>query len=96
MAAKNISNIKLVRKGTIQHCNTEVIRWANHSGTAVPGQPVTEVEQTPSTPSSKNQFNIMVLQCRMHDVNMNYTREQMKAQVINYMEILQQKCCHLR
>jgi len=50
---------------------------------------VTEVEQTPSTPSSKNQFNIMVLQCRMHDVNMNYTREQMKAQVINYMEILQ-------
>jgi len=31
----------------------------NPGGTAIPGQPATEVEQAPSTPSdSKNQFNI--------------------------------------
>jgi hypothetical protein len=33
--------------------------WADPGGTAIPGQPATEVEQAPSTPSvSKNQFNI--------------------------------------
>jgi hypothetical protein len=32
---------------------------------------VTEVEQAPSTPSfSKNQFNILVLQCRTYHINM--------------------------
>lgn len=35
--------------------------WAGPDGTAMPGQPVTEVEQAPSTPSfSKNQFNKLV------------------------------------
>jgi len=39
--------------------------WAGPGGTAIPGQTVTEVEQAPSTPSFyKNQFNIVVLQCR--------------------------------
>lgn len=38
-----------------------VFRWAGPGGTAMPGQPVTEVEQAPSTPSfSKNQFNKLV------------------------------------
>lgn len=37
------------------------VRWAGPGGTAMPGQPVTEVEQAPSTPSfSKNQFNKLV------------------------------------
>ena len=32
--------------------------WAGSGGTAIPGQPVTEVEQAPSTSSfSKNLFN---------------------------------------
>ena len=34
------------------------ISWADPGGTAIPGQPVTEVEQAPSTPSfSKNHFH---------------------------------------
>ena len=38
-----------------------VLWWAGPGGTAMPGQPVTEVEQAPSTPSiSKNQFNKLV------------------------------------
>ena len=33
--------------------------WAVPGGSAIPGQPATEVEQAPSTPSfSKNQFNL--------------------------------------
>jgi len=40
------------------------IRLTDPGGTAIPGQPVSEVEQAPSTPSfSKNQFNILFLQC---------------------------------
>ena len=43
--------------------------WADPGGTAIQGQPVTEVEQAPSTPSfSKNQFNILVLQCRTYQI----------------------------
>jgi len=39
-------------------------RWAVPGGTAMPGQPVTEVEQAPNAPSiSKNQFNILVTLC---------------------------------
>lgn len=43
--------------------------WADPGGTAMPGQPVTEVEQAPNTPSfSKNQFNILVLLCRTYQI----------------------------
>ena len=35
--------------------------WATPGGTAIPGQPVAKAEQAPDTsPSSKNQFNIVV------------------------------------
>ena len=35
--------------------------WAGPGGTAIPGQPVAKAEQAPDTsPSSKNQFNIVV------------------------------------
>ena len=35
--------------------------WATPGGTAIPGQPVAKAEQAPDTsPSSKNQFNIIV------------------------------------
>lgn len=45
------------------------IRWAGPGGTAIPGQPVTEVEQAPSTPSfSKNQFNILAPQCGAYQI----------------------------
>ena len=34
-------------------------KWADPGGTAIPGQPMTEPEQAPETPSPyKNQFNI--------------------------------------
>src|SRR5436190_18370496 len=47
----------LTRLDTQHDC----IRWAGPGGTAMPGQPVTEVVQAPSTPScSKNQFNKLV------------------------------------
>ena len=37
--------------------------WAGPRGTAILGQPVAKVEQAPDTsPSSKNQFNIVVPQ----------------------------------
>ena len=37
--------------------------WATPGGTAIPGQPVAKAEQAPDTsPSSKNQFNIIVSQ----------------------------------
>ena len=37
--------------------------WADPGGTAIPGQPVEKSEQAPeSSPSSKNQFNIIVTQ----------------------------------
>ena len=37
--------------------------WAGPGGTAIPGQPVAKAEQAPDTsPSSKNQFNIVVPQ----------------------------------
>jgi len=43
--------------------------WACPGGTAIKCQPVTEVEQAPSTPSfSKNQFNILVLQCQTYQI----------------------------
>ena len=36
-------------------------KWADPGGTAIPGQPVTKVEQAPDTSSVyKNQFNIDV------------------------------------
>ena len=39
-------------------CTMREIRWADPVDTAILGQPMTEVEQAPSTPSfSKNQFN---------------------------------------
>ena len=45
------------------------IMWAGPGGTAIPGQPVTEVEQAPITPSfSKNQFYILVLQCTTYQI----------------------------
>jgi len=45
------------------------IMWAGPGGTAIPGQPVTEVEQAPSTPSySKNQYNILALRCRTYQI----------------------------
>ena len=35
--------------------------WAGPGGTTIPGQPVAKAEQAPDTsPSSKNQFNIVV------------------------------------
>ena len=44
-------------------------RWADPGGTAIPGQPVTEVEQALNTPSfSKNEFNILVPLCRMYEI----------------------------
>jgi len=47
----------------------EIIRWADPGGTAIPGQPVTEVEQAPSTPSfSKNQFNILAPRCGAYQI----------------------------
>jgi len=51
------------------HYTVKQIMWAGPGGTAIPGQPMTELEQAPSTPSfSKNQFNILVLQCRMYQI----------------------------
>ena len=46
--------------------NVQTFWWADPGGT---GGTVTEVEQAPSTPSfSKNQFNILVLQCRTYQI----------------------------
>ena len=58
----------LITSLLINH-TVEEIMWADPGGTAIPGQPVTEVEQAPTTPSfSKNQFNILVLQCRTYQI----------------------------
>ena len=43
--------------------------WAGPGGTAIPGQPVAKAEQAPDTsPSSKNQFNIVVLRWRTYQI----------------------------
>jgi len=44
-------------------------KWADPGGTAIPGQPVEKSEQAPeSSPSSKNQFNIIVVQCTTYQI----------------------------
>ena len=43
--------------------------WAGPGGTAIPGQPVAKAEQAPDTsPSSKNQFNIVVAQWATYQI----------------------------
>ena len=43
--------------------------WAGPGGTAIPGQPVAKAEQAPDTsPSSKNQFNIVVAQWETYQI----------------------------
>ena len=47
----------------------EVLWGAVPGGTAMPGQPATEVVQAPSTPSNyKNQFNILTPQCGVYQI----------------------------
>ena len=50
---KRLINMNIIPRG----------EWAGPGGTAIPGQPVAKAEQAPDTsPSSKNQFNIVVPQ----------------------------------
>jgi len=45
------------------------ICWAEPIDTAIPGQTVTELGQDLSNPSfSKNEINIVVLQCRTYQI----------------------------
>ena len=53
----------------VEQCLNQLRQRVPPESTAVPGQPVKEMEQAPKTPSfSENKFNILVLQCWMYHV----------------------------
>ncbi len=60
---------KTIKISTICLILTTQRWWAVPGGTAIPGQPVIEVEQAPNSPSMfKNQFNIEVVHCTTYQI----------------------------